>query len=208
VRRLGLDGSEIGTTTVERTEGVFSGGSLVARAGDALYVWDPVAAVLARVDLATGALTSSPAASAFIGGPLDAVAALGRRIGRWIAPTAQAKLMLDPGIVLSPDGTRVYAIGVSSPGPSGRGSSGVFAFDASNLSPLGHWAPTADFTSIAVSADGRFVYAGAMAGVDAAGTPSRDGASVTVFDTSDGSVRLIAGTLGSSDLWFATPVLE
>jgi hypothetical protein len=208
VRRIGLDGSAIGDTEVARTEGEFSGGSLVARSGDGLYIWDPVAAVMSRVDLGSGQLTASRAPTAEGSGPLDAVAALGRRFGDWIAPSALAKLLLEPGMVISPDGSRLYALGVGSPGPSGRGSTGVYAFDAASLDLVGHWQPTADFTSVAVSADGQFVYAAAMGGVDAGGASSRSGASVTVFDTSDGSVRLIAGQLGSTDLWFARPTLE
>jgi hypothetical protein len=165
--------------------------------------------VLSRVDLRTGELLQSPVASAADDGPLDALAGLGRRLGRWIAPSALAKILLEPGLVASPDGTRLYAIGVTSAtDPTTRGSTGIYAYDAATLAPLGHWQPTADFTSIAVSADGRFVYAAALGGVDAAGVGSRNRASVTVFDAADGSVRLIAGELGSSDLWFAGPVLE
>ena len=208
VRRLQLHGSSIGDTPVARTEEEFSGGSLVARSGDGLYIWDPVAAVLSRVDLGTGALTQSPAAGVSDAGPFDRVAALGHRVGRWIAPSVAAKVLLEPGIVLSPDGTRLFAIGVTAVAPSGRGSTGVFAFDAASLARISQWTPTADFTSIAVSSDGRFVYAAAQGGVDASGARSRNGSSVTVFDASDGSVRLIAGQLGSADLWFPTPTLE
>jgi hypothetical protein len=186
----------------------FSGGALVARSGDALFVWDPVVARLARVDLLSGHLDVGEPATAAGTGPLDAVASLGRGLGRWIAPSALAKLLLQPGVVVSPDGSRVYAIGVTSSDPEGSGSTGVFAFDAATLERLGNWAPTADFASIAVSADGRFVYAAGQGGVDAQGAPSRNGASVTVFDAGDGSVRLIAGRLGSAAIWFANPTLE
>ena len=209
VRRVGMDGTTIAETTAPRTDAEFAVGSLVARSGDGLYVWDPAAAVLARIDLGTGALkvSSSPSASDG-GGPLDALAVLGRRVGRWIAPSVVAKSLLQPGIVVSPDGTRVYGIGVSSPAATDRGSTGVFAFDAASLARLGQWAPTADFSSVAVSADGRFVYAGAQGGIDATGGSSGNGASVTVFDASNGSVRLIAGRLGSSDLSFADSTLR
>jgi hypothetical protein len=208
VRRFGLDGSAIGDTALPRTDREFSGGSLVARSGNSVFIWDPVAEVLSRVDLGTGSLTSSQSAASSEGGPADAIGAIGRRIGNWIAPAALAKLLLDPGIVVSPDGGRVYAIGVGSPGPAGRGSTGIYAFDATSLAQVGHWDPTADFISIAVSADGEFVYASALGGVDADGVASRNGASVTVFDATDGSVRLIAGKLGSTDLWFANRILE
>ena len=180
---------------------------LVTRSADALFIWDPFAARLARVDLRNGDLATSEGTAAG-SGPLDAVAAMGRRLGAWIAPSALAKLLLDPGLVVSPDGTRVYAIGVTSSDPSSSGSTGVFAFDAGSLARLGNWAPTADFTSIAISGDGRFVYTAGLGGVDAAGQASRSGASVTVFDARDGSVRLIAGALGSSELWLTDTTLE
>lgn len=208
VRRFALDGALVGETPLRRTEAEFSAGALVARSGDALYVWDPVAAVLSRVDLLSGDVTESPSQAAAAPGPLDAVGAFGRRLGNWIAPSALAKLLLDPGLVVSPDGTRVYAIGVASAAPTGAGSTGVYAFDARSLAPVGHWAPTADFTSIAISADGRFVYASGQGGVDAQGVASRNGTSVTVFDATEGSVRLIAGKLGSTDLWFGQPTVE
>jgi hypothetical protein len=77
----------------------------------------------------------------------------------------------------------------------------VYAFDASTLAPLGHWAPQADLTSIAVSNDGRYVYAAADGGVSAAGAPGPEfGASITAYDTSDGSVAVIAGRLLARDL--------
>jgi hypothetical protein len=208
VRRVGLDGSEAWRTLIPRGQGEFIGGALVARSDDMLFIWDPVAAGLARVDLASGALTTSEPATAAGTGPLDAVAGLGQRLGRWIAPSALAKLLLDPGLVVSPDGSRVYAIGVTSSDPEGSGSTGVFVFDAASLDRLGNWVPTADFTSIAISADNQYVYASGLGGANADGAPSRNGASVTVFDASDGSVRLIAGRLGSAEIWFANPTLE
>jgi hypothetical protein len=82
------------------------------------------------------------------------------------------------------------------------GSAGVFAFDAATLEPVGHWPPLADLMSIAVSADGRFVYAAAMAGFDAEGNEAPYGASITVYDVADGSVRLVAGQLGTAELLF------
>ena len=173
--------------------------------GDSLFLWGPSARTLARIDLQTGKVETATAASAAVGDDLfGGLAGLGRDFGRWLAPPAVAKSYLDPGIVASADGSRIYAIGVvgesdSTPG----GSTGVFAFDATTLEVLGHWQPTADFTSIALSADGQFLYAAAPGGVDAAGQSSRNGASITVFDTTDGSVRLIAGNLGGSELFLA-----
>jgi hypothetical protein len=77
----------------------------------------------------------------------------------------------------------------------------VYAFDASTLAPLGHWAAQADLTSIAISEDGRHVYAAADGGAPVPGRPAPEfGASITAYDTSDGSVAVIAGRLLARDL--------
>lgn len=138
------------------------------------------------------------------GSPWDAIAGLGRQIGRWMAPAAAAKIFLEPALVASADGSRIYGLGVDAPIVDGNGASrGIYAFDANSLDPVGHWAPTADLVSIAISPDGQFVYAAGQAGVDAAGTKAPYQASVTVYATIDGSVRLIAGELGDG-LFFPT----
>src|SRR2546427_6384531 len=96
-------------------------------------------------------------------------------------------------IVVSVDGTRLYTLGIASPAGGSQDSAGVFAFDASTLAPLGRWAPQADLTSIAVSDDGRNVYAAADGGPSSAGDPAPEfGASMTAYKTSHGSVPLIA----------------
>lgn len=193
----------LGDTEVNSTgEG---GTSTVAPDGSAAWFWTAMTRTITRVDLRTGEDTSGtapePAASTG-GGPLAA-------LGRWLAPPATAEVFLQPGIVLSPDGSRIYALGIrqaADGGPFG-GSSGVFVFDAASLATVGNWAPTADFMSLAVSADGRFVYAAGFPGTDRSGDPLEFGASVTAYDASDGSVRLIAGQLGHDMVTFATPIL-
>jgi hypothetical protein len=83
----------------------------------------------------------------------------------------------------------------------------VFTFDASTLAPLGHWAPQADLTSIAVSDDGRHVYVAAHGGPSAAGDAAPEfGASITAYDTSDGSVAVLAGRLLARDLTLGEPI--
>jgi len=203
VRRLGLDGAVLGDTEVNSTgEG---GASTVAPDGSAAWFWAPMTRTITRVDLRTGEDASSTAPEPTASTGDDPLAAL----GRWLAPPVTAKVFLQPGIVLSPDGSRIYALGIqraADGGPFG-GSSGVFVFDAASLASLGNWAPTADFMSLAVSADGRFVYAAGTPGVDRSGDPSAFGASVTAYDASDGSVRLLAGQLGHDMATFATPIL-
>jgi hypothetical protein len=105
----------------------------------------------------------------------------------------------------------VYAIGTKTGlGESDMaGSSGVFVFDATTLTPITIWQPNADYVSLAVSGDGRFVYASGLPGVDITGRPKiGQQASITVFDTSDGSIRLIAGRLGGDALTFLSGTLR
>ena len=79
-----------------------------------------------------------------------------------------AKFLLQPALVASPDGTRLYGLGVDTPTTDGTGgSNGIFAFDAASLTAIGHWAPSADHNSLAISPDGRYVYAPGTPGVDA-----------------------------------------
>ncbi|MFL5683891.1 MAG: YncE family protein, partial [Chloroflexota bacterium] len=190
VEREHRDGSLIDRTPIPGTAAGPEGLPTITRQGDQLYMWDPRATALSRFDLTTAGVESATATAVVApAGPLDAMAALGRGLGRWIAPQALAKTFLDPGLVVSPDGTRVYALGIDENGPNGEsGSRGVFVFDAKTLGSLGHWTATADFVSLAISGDGRFLYVAGQPGRDAAGAEVSTGASVTVFDTRNGAV--------------------
>jgi hypothetical protein len=199
---VSVDGTVGATADIPRDdEGATA--TFVTRTSDALFAWNPFGAQLVRYDLGTGQVTEARGRPATSDAPADVLASLGRRVGRWIAPSALAKVALQPAIVASPDGSRIFALGVGGQDGLG-GSTGVFVFDAASLDVLGTWAPLADIASIAVSGDGRYVYAAAQGGVAADGSeaPGR-GASITVYDTVDGSVRLVAGRLGTADLWLA-----
>ena len=202
-KRIARDGTAAGDPVMLENSGGTDGGNLTVRVGDSLFVWGPITRTLGRIDLKTGTIETAVAPTATVEDEgFGGLAGLGRDLGRWLAPSAAAKTFLDPGIVASPDGKQIYAIGVTgSSDPRQEVRPASMSFDASTLDVLGHWQPTADFTSIAVSADGRSVYAAAPGGVDAAGLSAPNGASITVFDTTDGSVDLIAGKLGSSDLF-------
>ena len=173
--------------------------SLVGRDGSSLFVWDPLALRLTRVDLATGNASQSPTSASGTTGGDGLLTAL----GRWLTPSAAAKMILRSGLALSPDGSRVYAIGILGGASSEMsGSAGIFAFDAATLAPVWHAEPNADYVSLAVSPDGRFLYAAGMAGVDAGGRRSGQPASITVLAAGDGSTRLIAGQLGGRLILF------
>jgi DNA-binding beta-propeller fold protein YncE len=127
---------------------------------------------------------------------------VGRTIGRFVAPAALAKFYLDPSIVVSPDGSRVYVIGTTAESftDGTGGSAGIWVLDATTLAVESWWPPVADYMSIGISAGGSLLFLVGSPGLDAAGTASPNEASVTVVDTATGEVRLVAGRLGPDTL--------
>ncbi len=112
-------------------------------------------------------------------------------------------MLLRSGIVFSPDGSRVYALGVKGSSFESSGSAGLYVFDARALTYVDRWNATADFISLAVSPDGQFVYAAGMPAFDASGNNTSQPASITVFNAADGTVKLIAGQLTNGLITFA-----
>lgn len=155
-------------------------------AARALFIWDPVQHAIGRIAVDSGAVTTStvPASRLPVDSPSQGL------LGIWPAP----------GLVESPDATRLYALGVApAGGPAGR-STGVWVFDARTLDLLDHWAPRALLTSLAVSADGTFVYAAGARGFDADGHEGPTAASVTVYDAATGEIQVLYGSV-SPDAW-------
>ncbi|MBF6604103.1 MAG: hypothetical protein IVW53_00775 [Chloroflexi bacterium] len=189
--------SQVFAGSGQPSETWFAGSDVVDRTAGLLYHWDPFARTLTRVDLATGRITGTATAAKADtggGGPLGVLGDLGRTIAGWIAPQATAKVFLQPGLALAPDGSRIYALGVAS---SGSGSSGVDVFDTRTMTQLDHWAPVADLGSIAVSPDGKYVY---VAGTPGGNSSQTYPASLEVYDASTGALHLVAGDLGSDYL--------
>ena len=203
IRRIKPDLSLAGDTSLSSAP-VEGATTILSSDGTLLFAWNPSSLTLTRVDLATGETATGQAPRASVAAdPLTA-------LGRWLAPSAAAKSILQAGIAISPDGSRIYALGIDG-NPAGEGfvgSAGVLVFDARTLAPIGRWAPTADLDSIAVSADGTLVYAAGAPDVDAAGVQTNQQASITVFDAADGTIRLIAGQLGHATLTFADTTLK
>jgi hypothetical protein len=196
VRVVRLDGSPVGDSS--SFPGGFGGAGLLDRAGGAYLAWDAFGSIVSRIDLSTLRVTSAPLAAGATGG--DPLGALGRRVSAWLVPIASAKIFLSPGMILSSDGARLYVIGATAASSTGdSASTGIWVVDPATLAVLGHWPPTADFNSIAISADGLELYAAASAtgaGPNAGPKPGNVPASVTVFDAATGTVKAIAGQLG------------
>ena len=86
------------------------------------------------------------------------------------------------------------------------GSSGVLVVDARSLQVLDHWAPVADYDSLAVSRDGSLVYVLSMPGTGSPGQGAATEVSLTVYDARSGAVRLEVDHLGSDFVQFAGPL--
>lgn len=203
LRRVTGEGLALPDVSVAGEGAIEGDATAVDRDGTGLYVWNAASATLTRVDTSTGEVRTGQGRTARADGGLLTT------LGRWLAPVAAAKTELTSAVLV--DGARVYAIGVRGDvgGPEPSGSAGVFVFDAETLAPLDVYEPTADFVSLAISADGRFLFAAGLPRVDALGRPiSGQGASITVFDTVDGSTRLIAGQLGGERLAFGRDPLR
>ncbi len=200
-RLFALDGSLIAQAELGRGSGAEPGtADIVDRARGQIFHWSSETRTLSRIDLATGRVTGTATALQASSGParpVDGLAALGRSVGGWLAPSVMAKTILQPGIVLSPDGSRIYALGTTTPATTDPGSTGVDVFDAVAMRPIDHWEPPADLVSVATSPDGRYVYVAGAPDVNASGERTGAPASLIVFEASTGSVRMIAGALGS-----------
>lgn len=178
-------------------------GRVLDRSGR-LWLWDPFTWWIGRVDLESGTVESRRLPRPTTAAPGDRLAALLRGLAAWVAPSAAAKILIEPALAISPDGSRLYGLTAASRSAGeGFGSAGIVVIDAATLTMVDRWEPVADLASLAVSADGRFVYAAGVPGVDASGerAPSWQ-ASLTGYDADTGEVRLIAGRLGSSWLLF------
>ena len=192
LRRLAMDGTSLPALPITALPfvGRFPLVTMVDVPGRAMFIWDPVSRTIGRIDVDTGTISSSPAGNASGVGDGETGGPIG--IGS------------SPSLVESPDGRRIYALGVSPRAGSVGGSSGIWVFDARTLEPIGHWAARALLTSLAISADGAFVYAAGANGFDPDGNPTRWPASVTVYDAASGAVQVVYGSVTSdSSLTFA-----
>ena len=207
LRRTDLAGHPLGDTALGANAAGGAGlGIAFDRADGRLFAWDPFGRQLIRVDLASGQITGQVTLS--VQASTDPLTAVGRLLGRWLAPTVVAKVFLSPSIILTPDGSRLFLIGTEATDPLSPtvGSTGVWVIDPSSLATTAHWAPEADYISLALNADGSLLLAAGMPGADAAGTSNNQDASVTIYDISTGAIRAIAGQVQSNAVgWLLFP---
>jgi DNA-binding beta-propeller fold protein YncE len=190
VRRVTTGGTSLGDVPIGALQ---YGGSIAAivvdRARRAVYLWDPFRHLVSRVDVDDGRLHEGAVIESML--PGDRVSSNRSWIG------------VDPGLMASPDGTRIYALGLAAATRDVSPSTGVWVFDAETLALLDHWEPRALLTSLAVSDDGRFVYAVGAAEHDVDGNRNPGWqASVTAYDATTGEIAVLYGAIGKGQ-WFS-----
>jgi hypothetical protein len=154
--------------------------------GSALFLWDPFSHRLARIHVPSAKLDAAVVieAPATALEPLDRLA---RSLSAWIAPPAMAKIMLEPGLALSPDGRRLYVVAMSGDGITHPGrASTIHVLDPGTLALRATWAVEPDVVSIAIAPNGTDVIVGTLGEATELVAPP---ASVTVLDPYTGKPR-------------------
>ena len=194
VRRVTTAGESLGDLPIpgQQLDGYYPTTAVTDRAARCVFIWDAGRHSLTRVGVDDGAVG------------VGAVPQSSLPDGR--LPSRGSYLGGEPGLVASLDGRRLYAIGLTDgPGPAGA-PTGVWVFDAGTLDLVDHWEPRAFLTSLAISADGQFVYAAGAAGFDVEGRENPWPASVTVYDAASGEIQVVYGAV-SRDTWVTFPAL-
>lgn len=203
---LRADGSEVRRSDIPGVMDAWFADPILDLANRSLYLWQPSAHVLHRVDIDNGQierLEVDPQATA--DGPGGSGPAPGgltpRKQPVWATLGSDLRLYNTPPVVPEPGGSRLFAIGMLT-GDRGYGgpefgSTGVWVFDARAFEVVDRWAAAAGYSSLGLSSDGRWLIAAGIPGADADGKPARWEASLTIYDTVDGRPALQLGSLGA-----------
>jgi hypothetical protein len=174
-------------------------------ANRAVYLWQPTAHVLHRLDLDQGRgdrIEVDPEAT--FGGPGTGSGGLpSGKQPQWSTLQSDLRPWNRPQMIAEPGGSRLFAIG-SVQGRRGDGgpdfaSTGIWIFDARDFTVVDRWAPLTGYNGLALSDDGRWLMAAGAPRVDADGNPATWEASLTILDAADGRPALQLGSLGTND---------
>jgi hypothetical protein len=196
------DGDELRSMDLLDANSSWMTDPLLDRANRFVYAWQPSDHTIRRVDLdnlQVEELKVDPAAT--VAGPSGS-GSRGPTSGvtpDWATFTSDMRIYYGPQLLAEPGGSRLFALGVLP--QDGRGnspaSSGVWVFDASDLSLLDRWGALTAYWSIGLTSDARWLIATGSPGVDEEGKQADWQVSITVHDVSDGRPALQFGSLGT-----------
>ena len=195
LQTIGPDGRAMGGVSLTPKPDGYFAEALFDRANGRIYVWDPMALTIHRMDvhgLGVDVATFDPAETEAPGGPDHG----GSLSADWHDGDSAVQLPLGQ-LAGSADGSRLYAVAirpVQSLGEYAQGSNGVFVIDRASLALVDHWAPVAADISVVTLPDGR-VATSAVPGFNADGRAVPWSGSLTLRDPTDGRVLARYGQL-------------
>ncbi len=214
---LRSDGSEVRRSQIQWAMDSWFADPILDLANRDVYLWQPGAHLLQRLDLDTGRtdrLEVDPKATAGgPGGPGGSGAAPGggtsRKPPNWATFGSDLRLYNTPQMIPEPGGSGRFALGTiqGDRGYGGRefASTGVWVFDAREFALLDRWAAATLYGSLGLSDDGRWLMAAGQPGFDADGNQASWGYSLTIHDTVDGRPAVQLGSLGADSQIFLMP---
>jgi hypothetical protein len=211
---LRADGSEVRRSEIPWAMDSWFAEPILDLANRALYLWQPNAHLLQRVELDTGRtdrLEVEPDATAggIAGSSPGPGGATLRKPAVWATFGSDLRLYNNLQIIPERGGSRLFALGMLT-GDQGYGgpefaSTGIWVFDGREFALVDRWAAATGYSSLGLSDDGRWLMATGMPGADADGNPASWEASLTIHDTIDGRPALQLGSLGSDTQIFLMP---
>lgn len=205
---LRADLSEVRRADITGTMESWFAEPILDLANRALYLWQPNAHVLHRLDIDQGRtdrIEVDPDST--VGGPGASGAGPGGLTSRtqpeWATLLSDFRPWYTPQLIPEPGGSRLFALG-SLQGRRGDGgpdysSTGIWVFDTREFTVVDRWAPVTGYSSLNLSDDGRWLMAVGMPGIDADGNPATWQSSLTIHDTTDGRPALQLGSLGTDN---------
>ncbi len=198
---IGLDGRVIDTTEIPTDLESYYAEPLLDTANGLVYLWDPLRLVVVRIDAATlrhAEIRLDPNA---VAGPGVPPLGGGSSKPSWHDTDSSVDQYQFHQLAGAPDSSRLYLLGFANPSDfnaRSQSSLGIFVVDASTLALTGHWAPAADYISIAPVGDGHLIAASGLSGNDTLGRPAGWEASISFHDAVDGRIVLRLGRLGTN----------
>ena len=157
--------------------------------GRMLYVLDASSAELAVVDLPARAVRQVVPVEGLASGQPSLRSRVVAALRGLVVQDAAAKFSFNGDMQLSPDGKRLYAVGVVGSGYEGV-PTGVVAIDIATWRVIDRWLPDAQVGYLELGADGHTLY------VETVDPSSPTGAmSLALLDTRTGVVNPVAGTV-------------
>lgn len=187
IRILDADGRVTRAADLPST-GSYEGSPLLDRANGLVYFWSPSSLLLTRIDLATMDVEMARFDEA--GAPTAGIATGGGQPPDWHELDSIMARWSDPQMIGEAGSSRLFLVGAA-PSPVGQSpfqrSLGIFVADGAALALLDRWAPAANYLTLSYPSPG-LVMAVGVANVDADGRPAPWLGTLTVHDSTTGSI--------------------